>query len=245
MGLAAAGRSPAGLRRGGRSPLEYLRTHAAALGGLGDVERTVLAVRACGGSPYTFAGRNLVAAVLAGRSGDRSFGRQVNLTSFAVFALRAAGHSSRFRPVGEAARWLERQQNRDGGFGFAARGSSSDVDDTAAALQALVDAGSRNARVLALAYSYLVRSQGLDGGFPQRYGEPSNAQSTAWAIQGLIAAGLRPSSIHRRGSRSPLGYLQSLVAPGGAVRYSRTSAQTPVWVTAQALIAQAGRVFPV
>ena len=244
MGLAAAGHSPAGLRRAGRSPLEYLRAHAAALGGLGDVERTVLAVRACGGSPYAFAGRNLVAAVLAGRSGDRSFGRQVNLTSFAVFALRAAGHSPHFRPVRDAAGWLERQQNRDGGFGFAARGSSSDVDDTAAALQALVDAGARNARVLALAYSYLVRSQGLDGGFPQRYGEPSNAQSTAWAVQGLIAAGLRPSSIHRRGSRSPLGYLQSLVSPGGAVRYSRTSAQTPVWVTAQALIAQAGRVFP-
>ena len=99
--------------------------------------------------------------------------------------------------------------------------------------------------MLALAYSYLVRSQGLDGGFPQRYGQASNAQSTAWAVQGLIAAGLNPAKIHRRGSRSPLGYLQSLVSPGGAVRYSRTSAQTPVWVTAQALIAQAGRIFPV
>jgi hypothetical protein len=29
------------------------------------------------------------------------------------------------------------------------------------------------------------------------------------------------------------------------VRYSRTSAQTPVWVTAQAMIALAGKTFPV
>ena len=46
-------------------------------------------------------------------------------------------------------------------------------------------------------------------------------------------------------SRSPLGYLQSLVAPDGSVRYSRTSAQTPVWVTAQALTALARKPFPI
>ena len=51
--------------------------------------------------------------------------------------------------------------------------------------------------------------------------------------------------MRRRGSRSPLGYLESLIAPGGSVRYSRTSAQTPVWVTAQVLVALAGKTFPV
>jgi hypothetical protein len=34
------------------------------------------------------------------------------------------------------------------------------------------------------------------------------------------------------------------VTPGGAVRYSRTSGQTPVWVTAQALAALARKPFP-
>ena len=34
------------------------------------------------------------------------------------------------------------------------------------------------------------------------------------------------------------------MTPGGAVRYSRTSAQTPVWVTAQALAALARKPFP-
>jgi prenyltransferase beta subunit len=99
--------------------------------------------------------------------------------------------------------------------------------------------------VLDLAVGYLTRSQSRDGGFPQQYGGESNAQSTAWAVQGLIAAGRDPAGVRRKASRSPLGYLQSLVAPGGSVRYSRTSAQTPVWVTAQALIALAGKTFPV
>ena len=76
-------------------------------------------------------------------------------------------------------------------------------------------------------------------------GQRPNAQSTAWAVQGLLAAGRDPASVRRHGSRSPLAYLQSLTGPDGSVHYSRTSAQTPVWVTAQALIALARRTFPV
>jgi hypothetical protein len=245
MGLAAAGRNPAQVRRGGRSVLDSLRRESSTLQGLGDYERTILAARACGASAYSFAGRNLVAEVLRARGRDDSFDHQVNLTAFAVFALRAVGHTPAYAAIREAAGWIERQQNGDGGFGFGARGSPSDIDDTAAALQALVDAGARNAHVLGAATGFLARSQNLDGGYPQQRGRESNAQSTAWAIQGLIAAGRDPGSVRRRGSRSPLGYLESLVSPGGSVRYSRTGAQTPVWVTAQALIALARRTFPV
>ncbi|MHB8235789.1 MAG: prenyltransferase/squalene oxidase repeat-containing protein [Solirubrobacteraceae bacterium] len=245
IGLAAAGRNPASVRRGGHSLLDSLRGEAATLSGVGDAERTILAARACGASPYSFGGRNLVAEVLSARSSDGSFQRQVNLSSFAILALRAAGHSPELSAIHKAAGWVERQQNADGGFGFGGRGSRSDVDDTGAALQALAAAGARNRRVLDLAVGYLTRSQGRDGGFPQQYGGESNAQSTAWAVQGLIAAGRDPAALRRGGGRSPMGYLQSLVAPGGSVRYSRTSAQTPVWVTAQALIALAGKTFPV
>jgi prenyltransferase beta subunit len=245
MGLAASGREPTSVRRDGHSLLDSLRGQAQTLESLGDVERTVLAARACGVSPYSFAGRNLVAEVLRGRASDGSFAHQVNLSAFAVFALRAAGHSSSFAPIAKAAGWIERQQNSDGGFGFGGRGSRSDVDDTAAALQALIDAGARQRRMLSLAAGYLTRSQNVDGGFPQQDGGESNAQSTAWAVQGLIAAGVNPSAVRRKGSRSPVGYLESLLAPDGSIRYSRTSAQTPAWVTAQALIALAGKTFPV
>ncbi|HEX8715015.1 MAG TPA: prenyltransferase/squalene oxidase repeat-containing protein, partial [Solirubrobacteraceae bacterium] len=245
IGLAAAGRNPASVRRGGRSVLDALRGEASTLSGVGDAERTILAVRACGASAYSFAGRDLVAEVLRARARDHSFGEQVNLSAFAIFALRAVGHSARFGAIREAVGWIERQQNGDGGFGFGGRGSPSDVDDTGAALQALAAAGARDRRSLDAAVGYLTRSQNPDGGFPQRYGGESNAQSSAWAVQGLIAGGRAPGSVRRRGSRSPVGYLESLQAANGSVRYSRTSAQTPVWVTAQAMVALAGRTFPV
>ena len=245
MGLAAAYRNPLTVRRNGHSPLDALRGQAYTLSGLGDAERTILAAHVCGASPYSFAGRNLVAEMMRARAGDGSFAHQVNMTTFAIFALRAVGHSPRFHAIRAAAAWLERQQNGDGGFGFAARGTSSDVDDSAAALQALVDAGARSARALGAATAFLERSQNLDGGFPQRYGGESNAQSSAWAVQGLIAARRDPGSVRRRGSRSAIAYLESLVTSSGSVRYSRTSSQTPVWVTAQALIALAGWTFPV
>jgi hypothetical protein len=183
--------------------------------------------------------------MMRARARDHSFAEQVNLTAFAIFAMRAIGHSAAFGPIRDAAGWIERQRNDDGGFAFSTRGGSSDVDDTAAALQALVDAGARNRRALVPASSYLIAAQNPDGGYPQRPEGQSNAQSTAWAVQGLIAAGRNPNSVRRRGSRSPLGYLGTLVSSGGAMRYSRTSTQTPVWVTAQGLIAQVGWIFPV
>jgi uncharacterized membrane protein len=245
IGLAAAGRNPASVRRDGHSVLDALRAEVATLSGLGDAERTILAAAACGASSYSFAGRDLVAEVLKARDSDNSFEHLVNLTAFAIFALRAVGHSSSYPAIRDAAGWIEQQQNADGGFSFGEHGSPSDVDDTGAALQALAAAGARNAHVLSAGADYLIRSQNLDGGFPEQYGNESNAQSTAWAIQGLIAAGRSPGAVRRRGSRSPEGYLESLLAPGGSIRYSRTGAQTPVWVTAQALIALAGKTFPV
>jgi energy-coupling factor transport system substrate-specific component len=245
MGLAAGGRNPAGVRRNGHSVLSALRGEASTLGGLGDDERTILALHACGASAYSFSGRNLVAELMRGRERDNSFGHQVNLTAFAIIALRAVGHSPGFRPIRQAASWIERQQNGDSGFSFGAYGSPSDIDDTGAVLQALADAGARDARVLRSASAYLGRTQNPDGGYPQQPGGQSNAQSTAWAAQGLLAVGYNPSTFRGRSSRAPIGYLETLVAPGGSVRYSRTSSQTPVWVTAQATIALARRIFPV
>jgi hypothetical protein len=73
-------------------------------------------------------------------------------------------------------------------------------------------------------------------------GADSNAQSTAFAVQGLVAAGTDPHKLRR--ARDPIGYLKSLQAGDGSVRYSRTSAQTPIWVTAQALVALEEKPYP-
>ncbi len=245
IGLAAAGRNPQSVRRDGHTVLEALRAQAGTLEGAGDYERTMLALRACGAPVSSLAGKNLLAGLLRYRASDGSFSQQVNLTAFAVFALRAAGRSASDSVVRAAGTWIARQQDADGGFDFDVRGGASDVDDTAAALQALVAAGVRSGASVEHAVAFLLHAQNLDGGFPEQRGGESNAQSTSWAVQGLTAAGRNVEAIHRSGSRSPLGYLESLVASNGSVRYSRTSTQTPVWVTAEALTALARAPFPI
>jgi prenyltransferase beta subunit len=119
------------------------------------------------------------------------------------------------------------------------------VDDTAAVVQALVAGGMRSGSSLRRAGVFLLRAQNPDGGYPQMPGGSSNAQSTAWAVQGLVAAGHDAARVTREGSRSPVAYLTTLLASDGSVRYSRIGAQTPVWVTAQALTALAGRPLPI
>jgi hypothetical protein len=104
--------------------------------------------------------------------------------------------------------------------------------------------GKRGSKVVTGAIAYLRHAQNPDGGFGQEKSQSSNAQSTAWAVQGLLAVGRNPNSLKRNG-HTPLGYIESLQVANGSVRYSRTSAQTPVWVTAEALVAMSGRWLPI
>jgi energy-coupling factor transport system substrate-specific component len=244
IGLAAAGRDPATLRRDGHSVLSALAAQAGTLEGAGDLERTMLALRSCGAPAGALAGKDLLSGLLRYRSSDGSFENLVNITAFAIFALRADGRSAADAVVGAAGRWIAHHQDGDGGYSFAG-GGSSDVDDTAAALQGLIDAGIRTGPSVSRAVAFIEHAQNPDGGFPAEPHQESNAQSTAWAIQGLAAAGVHVQDVRDRGSRSPLGYIESLVAPNGSVRYSRTSSQSPVWVTAEALAALALEPFPV
>jgi energy-coupling factor transport system substrate-specific component len=236
LGLAAGGRNPRDVRRDGNSAIDFMKARAGELRDVGELERTILVLRASG-LPARLGDRDLVAELLRRRRSDGSWGRNVAHTAFGVLALRAARRGS----LGGPARWLERSQNRDGGFGFVRR-AASDVDDTGAALQALAAAG-RRGTVTSRAIGYLRRAQNSDGGFGQMRGRLSNAQSTAWAVQGLVAVGRGADSL-RRGGRTPLGFLRSLQAGDGSVRYSRRSRQTPVWVTAQAVTALARKAFP-
>ena len=59
-----------------------------------------------------------------------------------------------------------------------------------------------------------------------------------------MAVGRAPAGF-RRGGRSPLPYLETLQQADGSFRYSRSSAQTPVWVTAQVVAALRRKAFPV
>jgi energy-coupling factor transport system substrate-specific component len=235
LGLEAAGRNPRDVRSGGETPVSYLRSQIGRLRSPGDLERTILALRGAGLDPRAFAGTDLVAALRSKRGRDGSVGGQVNLTAFFVLAMRAAGAGS--GDLGRPIRWLRAAQNRDGGWGFRPE-APSDPDSTGATLQALGAAGASGA-ASADGVAWLRRVQRGGGGYALATNGVVNAQSTAWAVQGLVAAGGGGRALNRA-----LDHLARLRASDGHYRYSRSSDQTPVWVTAQALLAVERRPFP-
>lgn len=242
IGLAAAGYDPLSVRRRGRSPMALLRGWAVRARTTADIERTALALAAAGLSPST---GGLMTRLKRSQRADGSFAGMINLTSYGLLALRASGRSVRSRSVRKAAWWITLRQNRDGGFNFARRGGASSIDDTAGALQALAAAGLRRGSAAQRAGRYLAARQNGDGGYPLMPSGRSNAQSTALAVQALVAAGRNPDRQRRRGARSPLSYIRALQSSRGSIRYARSSTATPVWVTSQSLAALAKRPLPI
>ena len=234
LALAAAGRNPRDVsRRNGRSLTAYL-ARGAALRDIGEVERTILVLEAAGLRSQSFRGRDLVAAVDRRLRPDGSIAGFVSYTAFGVLALQAAGEP----PGGSTVRWLIDAQNDDGGFGVSPA-TPSDSDLTGAALQALAAVGRSQGGARRAAVAWLRAAQNPDGGFGQTQGQSSNSQSTSYAVQGLVAAGNRGATLTRA-----LRYLRQRQRDNGSIAYSSTSSQTPVWVTAQALMALARKPLP-
>ncbi len=228
LGLAAEGLNPQTVSKSGHNLAAYIEADGEGGTDPGSLERTILALRAAA-LPATSEVSRLERDVA--RNGSVS--DQTNLTAFAVLALRAARSAVPPSMLG----WLIRQQDRDGGFNYATAGGSSDVDDTGAVLEALAGA---DRPATARAARFIDAQQDRDGGFPSQQGAGSNAQTTAWAVQGLLAVHTGGQAVGRA-----LAYLSSLIAPDGHVRYSRSVDQTPVWVTAEALMALAQKPLPI
>ncbi len=153
-----------------------------------------------------------------------------------MIALRAAGAAGGLE---QSLSWLNQVQNDDGGWGDVP-GSPSTADGTGAVMQALSPSSKAAGRGL----SYLRQAQRSGGGFPLGGNGAVNTQSTAWAIEGILAYGGDPASF-RRGGKSAPDYLTAQQAKDGHYRYSKDSDQTPVWVTGQVLVAAAGDFYPV
>ena len=232
LGLAAAGYNPQDVRRCGASIIDYVERTAGSVRSTGDLERTILVLRAAG-LPPRLGRRDLESELLEARDPDGSFGT-VNWTAFGVLAMRAAGSSDSL--VRESADSLVECQNDEGGFGLTCAGGQSEVDYTAAVLQAMRAARGGNEDTTRHAVAYLADAQLGNGGFGQRRGSSrANTQNTAWAAQGLEAAGAESRA--DRGRR----YLRSQQASDGCIR-SPTS--TPVWATGDAMIALSGKYLP-
>jgi prenyltransferase beta subunit len=158
-------------------------------------------------------------------------GDALDSTYWGVLALRQANQAV----PGAVVSTMLRGQTSSGGFPWI-RGVRADTDDTSAAVQALVAAGTRG-KPVARAIAFIRARETADGGFALQAGGRSNAQSTAWAIQALLAAGTKPPAAAFR-------YLKKLQRGDGSIRYSTQYGTTPLWVSAQALPALVRRSFP-
>jgi hypothetical protein len=229
IALAAAGRiGPA------RRAATCVSAHVAGVRTATDRELAILAVVAVRRNPRRVGGRDLVRELVRSRRGGYyTPGGTTNGAIFGVLALRAAG-----QPVPVAViRRLLADQNTDGGFSYYPHGTQSDM--TAAGIQALRATGrSCRARPVRRALAALASLRSRDGGYPLDVGDPSNTQSTAWAVQAAAACGRRDL----RGLR----YLHARQAADGSLSYGPGPfASGRIWPTAQAVPALLGRPLPV
>ncbi len=234
LGLEAAGRNPLDVSRGGNTPVDFLRGHAGEVSSTGDIARTIVALEGAGVDPRSLGNRNLVADLLNRRRDDGSFEDWPGTTAFSIIALRTAGSTG---GLDRSISWLSGVQNDDGGWGDVP-GSPSTADGTGAAMQAMP--GTKAAQN---GLTYLRNAQRPGGGFPLGGNGSINTQSTAWAVQGIIAVGGDPSAF-RRGGANPFDYISAHQASDGHYAYSGSSDQTPVWVTGEVLVAASGKALP-
>ena len=200
LGLTAANGPPATIARAAA----WITSHLDQIQTPGDLERTILALAAARAPLGT-----LTLRLERDVGANGSVNHQANWTAFAILALRAAGIAP--AAVTRERTWLARQQNADGSFSFGTRGDPGDIDDTAGALEALVAAGAAPQAERA-ARHFLASQERRDGGFPLEPGEPSNAQSTAWAAQALVA-------VHAPAGPA-LRYLAARITASGAIQYA-------------------------
>jgi Prenyltransferase and squalene oxidase repeat len=219
LALRAAGAQPAAATRG------YLLAHETGLTST-ELELVVMAEAVTGGTSGTALGslRGLVHP-------NGVIGDALDSTYWGVLALRQANQAV----PGAVVSTMLRGQTSSGGFQWI-RGVRADTDDTSAAVQALVAAGTRG-KPVTRAVAFIRARETADGGFALQAGGRSNAQSTAWAIQALLAAGTKPPAAAFR-------YLKKQQRSDGSIRYSTQYGTTPLWVSAQALPALVRRSFP-
>jgi prenyltransferase beta subunit len=214
-------------------------------------ERELMVVNASGADPYSFAGYDLVVEILARVRADGSLpyvpgGRgEINDTIFAIVALAPIQEPAAQDAIQHAADWLIAQQDDDGGWSWEVKGGRTEADMTGAAIQALRAAGRPDTEAEQKALEYLRDMQNPDGGFPEIPGEAeSNVASTAWAVQGIWAAGQDPETWVKVGN-DPLSYMASLQQPDGHIHWKASQDLNGIWMTAYVAPAFAGQAWPI
>ncbi|MFZ2488574.1 MAG: prenyltransferase/squalene oxidase repeat-containing protein [Anaerolineae bacterium] len=250
LAVAAANQRPEAWRgASGASLVDFVQSRAAQFAGQSAAAAGKLAVgvAAADRDPARFGNLNLVQSINATYTpATGAYGANNQDQAWAMLGLAAA----KADVPAAAVQRLATRANTDGGWGWAA-GVASDVDTTALAVQALLAAGAplnSPAVVNALAYLHSVQQTNDNGGFAsspeQAWGVQSNTNSTAFAIQGLLAASQDPISVTWTISNAtPVDFLLGQQLPSGAMVYIAPPAPD-LFATQQAVPALVGKPYP-
>ena len=228
----------------GPSIIDYLVDQAAiyATESTATAAKLTLAAISAGENPNAFGGLDLPAIVAASYdAGTGLYGLGLADQMWAMLADAALGQAV----PQAAADWLAAQQQADGGFDAA--GWGTDTDTTSLAIEAMVAAGQPVTCTMVISgLNYLKSQQSPTGGFPSTnvWGPDSNANSTAYSMQGLLAAGENPlGSRWTVDGTTPLDDLLSFQSPSGAFEWQSDIGEDIV-ATVQSITALTGRPLP-
>ena len=222
LAFVAADIDPATVKKDGKSPLHYLEAQTDSyITTPGHLAKLVLGLAAAGEDPRDFAGHDLVAGMNAGfNSASHSYGD--GAFDHALYMLaRARLHLS---PTHGSASHLKSKQLNDGCWAWKDIWAC-DTNTTALAIEALLAAGvDPSDGAVEDALDYLEDAQNNDGGWPydplSSWGTDSDANSTAFVIQALVAAGEKIGDWDKGGT-TPLEALLRFQNPQtGAFTYS-------------------------
>ncbi len=169
----------------------------------------ILALVAAGQNPTTFGDENYVEQLKTYYQNNQ-FGQEdlINDDFWAILALGALGQEN-LQMVQDAKQYILNNQNVNGGWGYDL--SSSDTNDTASAIIALLEAGvSASSPVIQNALSYLKSAQNDDGGFPYTLGSASDSCSDSWIISAIYRVKQDPAVDWMKNGNNPLDHLRSL-----------------------------------
>jgi hypothetical protein len=173
----------------------------------------------------------------------------VNDDIFAVLGIDRAGAASAISPL--VAGFIRDTQAPDGGWNFGASSPTGDVDMTGAAIASLCAAGATpDDPAVAAGLAFLEAAQNQsNGGFDSAF-LGSNADTTAWAVDGLRRCGIDPQAPRwtTPGGATPLDFLVSLQlddahVDGGAFQWMPGDGTANLYATQDAITALVGDGF--
>ena len=237
--ITAAGENPLDWKVNGISSLKFWDTPKEGAEGTGELGKMTTLLAQYGIDARNYNGHNYVAELQAKMKDTGQMGDFVYTTYWGIFGLVASGED-----VSKPVAWMKKQQQANGGFGWA-DGALPDSDDTAAVIMALIAGGvSPDDPVITKAVQYLRDVQEPTGGFNYGYYSESNLASTVWVIQALCAAGVDPATVTNNG-KSPVDYVLSLQQEDGSFRYTEYVVDSPTGMTGRAIPALMGKPYPV